>query len=84
MTQMSTLAALLDAVGRYFALMYDNDLARFDEVFAPSAQLHGLRDGALRRLPAADDHARRRLAAAGLRLERNRGTGIARAHRLPG
>ncbi|MCW5748320.1 MAG: nuclear transport factor 2 family protein [Alphaproteobacteria bacterium] len=62
MTQISTLAALLDAVGCYFALMYDNDLARFDEVFAPGAQLHGLRDGNLRRLPVADY--RQQLAAA--------------------
>jgi hypothetical protein len=45
-------AALLDAVERYFALMYDNDVSRFEEVFAPSAQLHGLRDGKLRILTA--------------------------------
>ena len=47
-------AALLDAVEHYFALMYDNDVARFDSVFAPSAQLHGLRDGKLRILTAED------------------------------
>src|SRR5215469_13498702 len=47
-------AALLDAVERYFALMYDNDVARFDSVFAPSAQLHGLRDGKLRILTTED------------------------------
>ena len=34
-------APLLAAVERYFALMYDNDVSRFDQVFAPSAQLHG-------------------------------------------
>jgi Putative lumazine-binding len=45
---------LLAAVERYFALMYDNDVSRFDQVFAPSAQLHGLRDGALKLIPAAD------------------------------
>jgi len=45
---------LLDAVGRYFDLMFDGDVSRFDEVFAPSAQLHGLRDGSLRRLPAQE------------------------------
>jgi hypothetical protein len=45
---------LLDAVERYFALMYDNDISRFDQVFAPSAQLHGLRDGELKIIPAAD------------------------------
>jgi Putative lumazine-binding len=45
---------LLEAVDRYFALMYDNDVSRFDSVFAPSAQLHGLRDGDLKLIPAAD------------------------------
>ncbi len=45
-------APLLEAVERYFALMYENDIARFDCVFAPSAQLHGLRDGKLRLLTA--------------------------------
>ena len=48
----STLQALLDAVGRYFELMFDSDISRFDQVFAPSAQLQGLRDGQLRLLPA--------------------------------
>ena len=46
--------ALLAAVERYLDLMFDNDVSRFDEVFAPSAQLHGLRDGELRLLPARD------------------------------
>ena len=46
--------SLLDAVGRYFDLMFDGDVSRFDEVFAPSAQLHGLRDGSLRRLSAQE------------------------------
>jgi hypothetical protein len=46
--------ALLTAVERYLDLMFDNDVSRFDEVFAPSAQLHGLRDGELRLLPARD------------------------------
>jgi hypothetical protein len=49
-----TPAPLLEAVERYFALMYDNGVSRFDQVFAPSAQLHGLRDGGLRLIPAAD------------------------------
>lgn len=47
-------AALLAAVERYLDLMFDNDVSRFDEVFARSAQLHGLRDGELRLLPAQD------------------------------
>ena len=43
---------LLEAVERYFALMYDNDVARFDSVFAPSAQLHGLSESELKLIPA--------------------------------
>jgi len=45
---------LLEAVERYLALMYDCDVSRFDQVFAPTAQLHGLRDGKLNIIPAAD------------------------------
>ncbi len=45
---------LLAAVERYFDLMFDNDVSRFGEVFASSAQLHGLRDGHLNLLPAQD------------------------------
>jgi putative lumazine-binding protein len=54
MSDPSPLPALLAAVARYFDLMFDNDVARFDQVFASSAQLHGLRDGQLRLLPAQD------------------------------
>ncbi len=32
----------LDAIDRYFDLMFDSDVSRFDQVFA-----HGLRDGNL-------------------------------------
>jgi hypothetical protein len=39
--------ALLVAVRRYLDLMYDSDLGQFDRVFAPTAQLHGFRDGRL-------------------------------------
>jgi hypothetical protein len=46
--------SLLAAVERYFDLMFDGDVSRFDEVFAPSAQLHGLRDGNLRLLTAQE------------------------------
>ena len=49
-----TCQALLSAVERYFDLMFDNDVLRFEHVFASSAQLHGLRDGHLRLLPAQD------------------------------
>ena len=54
MTDHSTSQALLAAIARYFDLMFDNDVSSFDAVFAPSAQLHGLRDGDLRVLPAPD------------------------------
>jgi len=50
----STFPSLLSAVERYFDLMFDSDVSRFDQVFAQSAQLHGLRDGDLRLLPAQD------------------------------
>lgn len=39
------LAALSDALQKYFDLMYDCDTSRFDEVFASTVQLHGFRDG---------------------------------------
>jgi Putative lumazine-binding len=54
MPDLATCQSLLDAVERYFDLMFDNDVSRFDHVFAPSAQLHGLRDGDLRLLSAQD------------------------------
>jgi hypothetical protein len=54
MTDHSTFLSLLDAAERYFVLMFDYDVARFEQVFAPSAQLHGLRDGDLRLLSARD------------------------------
>ncbi len=50
----ATCRSLLDAVERYFDLMFDSDVSRFDQVFASSAQLHGLRDGNLRPLSAQD------------------------------
>jgi hypothetical protein len=52
MPDRSTIHPLLEAVERYFDLMFDSDVSRFDQVFAPSAQLHGLRDGKLRLLAA--------------------------------
>lgn len=54
MTEDVTVAPLLEAVERYFTLMYDNDVSQFDRVFAPTAQLHGFRDGELRLLPVSD------------------------------
>lgn len=54
MTDSANYNALIAAVDRYFDLMYDADVSRFDLVFAPTAQLHGLRDGNLRVLPVAE------------------------------
>src|SRR5262245_66296557 len=54
MRDTSAYKALLTAVEAYFETMFDADLDRFDRLFAPSATLHGLRDGALRVLSAAD------------------------------
>jgi hypothetical protein len=54
MSDPATIQSLLAAIEHYFDLMFDNDISRFDLVFASSAQLHGLRDGNLRLLPAQD------------------------------
>jgi hypothetical protein len=50
----STCQSLLEAVERYFELMSTSDTSSFDQVFAPSAQLHGLADGFLRLYSAHD------------------------------
>jgi putative lumazine-binding protein len=54
MTDHTIYLSLLGAVERYFDLMFDSDVSHFDQVFASSAQLHGLRDDNLRALPAQD------------------------------
>jgi len=54
MTDPATHQSLLAATDAYFETMFDGDLARFDHLFAPTATLHGLRDGALRVLPVGD------------------------------
>lgn len=54
MTDVATHTSLIAAVERYFEMMFDSEVGRFDQVFAPTAHLHGLRDGHLRILPAAD------------------------------
>jgi Putative lumazine-binding len=51
---MTDAATLIAAVERYLEMMFDSDVGRFEQIFAPSAQLHGLRDGNLRILPAAE------------------------------
>jgi hypothetical protein len=52
MTNQSDVDGLLQAVREYFDLMYDSDVSRFDRVFRPTAQLHGLRDGKMHMLTA--------------------------------
>jgi hypothetical protein len=52
MTNQSGVDGLLRAVREYFDLMYDSDVSRFDRVFRPTAQLHGLRNGKMRMLTA--------------------------------
>jgi hypothetical protein len=54
MTDAATHKSLITAVEQYLEMMFDSDVSRFDRVFAPTAQLHGLRDGNLRILPAAE------------------------------
>jgi hypothetical protein len=54
MTDAATHKALIEAVEQYFETMFDSDVGRFDQLFAPTAQLHGLRDGDLRILPAGE------------------------------
>jgi len=54
MIDTSTYQSLLAATEAYFETMFDGNLARFDRLFAPTATLHGLRDGSLRVLPVAD------------------------------
>lgn len=54
MPETAAYKSLVAVVDQYFDTMFDNDTDRFDRVFAPTAQLHGLRDGALRVLPAAE------------------------------
>jgi hypothetical protein len=53
MTASHAVAGLVEAVQRYFDLMYDADITRFDRVFRPTAQLHGFREGAMTMWPAA-------------------------------
>ena len=47
------IADLSAALERYFDLMYDCDVAHFDQVFASTAQLHGFREDEMTCWPAA-------------------------------
>jgi hypothetical protein len=53
MTETTAHGTLLSAVSQYLEMMYDGDLSRFDAVFAPTAQLHGVSEGQVRVLPSA-------------------------------
>jgi hypothetical protein len=52
MSNQTAMQSLCQAIQRYFDLMYDSDTTRFDAVFRPTAQLHGLREGAISMWPA--------------------------------
>src|SRR5262245_21536994 len=42
------LTTLMEAVQRYFDLMYDCDTSRFEDVFCTTVRLHGFLDGEVR------------------------------------
>lgn len=43
---------LIEAVQKYFDIIYDCDTSRFDQVFRSTVQLHGFRDGQMVAWPA--------------------------------
>jgi hypothetical protein len=45
MTNQPSLQSLAQAVQHYLDLMYHPDISRFDQVFHPTAQLHGFQEG---------------------------------------
>lgn len=50
---MTLVQEMTEAVQLYCDLMYDCEVAKFDRVFAATAQLHGFREGAMSCWPAA-------------------------------
>lgn len=48
----SCFESLMQAVKRYFDLIYQSDVSQFDRVFLSTAQLHGFSRGEMRVLPA--------------------------------
>jgi hypothetical protein len=50
---MTDQAGLIQAVQRYFDLMYDGDTSRFDRVFRTTTQLHGFQGEQMTMWPAA-------------------------------
>jgi hypothetical protein len=51
---MSATTELIEAIQKYFDLMYDCNAENFSDVFSPTAQLHGYRDGEMLCWPAAE------------------------------
>lgn len=49
---MNPIGELTEAIQKYFDLMHDCNIANFAEVFSPTAQLHGHRDGKMMCWPA--------------------------------
>ncbi|MES2750769.1 MAG: nuclear transport factor 2 family protein [Pseudomonadota bacterium] len=45
---------LMEAVQKYFDIIYDCDTSRFDQVFRSTVQLHGFRDGQMVAWPAQE------------------------------
>ena len=54
MTEAAIHGSLIVAVEQYLEMVFSSDVGLFDRLFAPTAQLHGLRDGHLRILRAAE------------------------------
>jgi len=53
MTDQASPTSLIQAVQRYFDLMYDADTTRFDSVFRTTSQLHGFQGDQMSMWPAA-------------------------------
>lgn len=54
MPEQAAPGSLVAALQRYFDLMYDCDVAKFDKVFSSTSQLHGFREGKMTVWPAAE------------------------------
>lgn len=52
MSENAAADSLLEAIQRYFDLMYECDITTFERVFRSSAQLHGFREGQMTMWPA--------------------------------
>jgi Putative lumazine-binding len=48
------ISGLESAVQKYFDLMYDGDISKFDSVFYETSQLHGFRDGKMTKWSAQE------------------------------